>query len=99
MKYGIYSVRDKLSGYMNISLERGDAIATRSFTTLVNTPDTILFANPSDYDLYKVGEFDSESGTIESCVPSFICSVPLAKSEGPQPERQNRHYSNEQHQQ
>lgn len=73
MKYGIYSVRDKLSGYMNISLERGDAIATRSFTTLVNTPDTVLFANPGDYDLYKVGEFDSDSGTIESCVPSFIC--------------------------
>lgn len=73
MKYCIYSVRDKLSGYMNISLERGDAIATRSFTTLVNTPDTVLFANPGDYDLYKVGEFDSDSGTIESCVPSFIC--------------------------
>jgi hypothetical protein len=71
MKFSIYSVRDKLSGYMNISLEKGDAIATRSFTTLVNTPDTVLFANPGDYDLYKVGEFDSESGTIESCVPSY----------------------------
>ena len=65
MKYGIYSVRDKLSGYMNISLEKGDAIATRSFTTLVNTPDTVLFANPGDYDLYKVGEFDSERLAIK----------------------------------
>ena len=74
MKFSIYSVRDKLSGYLNISLERGDALATRNFTTVVNSPDTVLFANPGDYDLYKVGEFDSESGIIESCVPSFVCS-------------------------
>lgn len=74
MKYGIYSIRDKLAGYMSLTLEKSDAIATRGFTTLVNTSDTVLSANPGDYDLYKVGEFDSESGVIESCVPSFVCS-------------------------
>ena len=74
MIYGIYSVRDKLDGFIGPCVERGDQLATRSFTTVVNSPDSKLFANPGDYDLYKIGEFDTESGSIEPCLPSLVCS-------------------------
>lgn len=74
MKYGIYAVRDKLAGYMNLAIEGNDAIACRSFGTLVNSGNSVLSASPSDFDLYKLGSYDSESGSIESCTPSFVCS-------------------------
>ena len=55
MKYGIYSIRDKLSGYMNIFLERSDVLAQRGFSTVVNDCGSAIYCNPGDYDLYKSG--------------------------------------------
>lgn len=75
MKYGIYSVRDKLTGYMNISLERSDALAQRSFGIIVGDSNSIISCNPGDYDLYRLGSFDTDSGDIHADLPEFVVSA------------------------
>ena len=72
MIYGIYSVRDKLSGYMNISLERSDALAKRSFGIIVGDSDSVIGRNPGDYDLYRLGSFDTDSGDIHADIPLIV---------------------------
>lgn len=74
MIYGIYSMRDKLDGYMGLKLEGNDNVAIRNFSILVNDPSLSVSYNPDDFDLYKVGTFDSDSGELCPCVPSFISS-------------------------
>lgn len=75
MKFGIYSIRDKLSGYMNIFLERSDVLAQRGFSTVVNDCGSAIYCNPGDYDLYKLGSFDTDSGVITANNPDFVCSA------------------------
>lgn len=75
MKYGIYSVRDKLTGYLNISLERSDALAKRSFGIIVGDSDSVIGRNPGDYDLYRLGSFDTDSGDIHVDIPEFVVSA------------------------
>lgn len=75
MMYKIYSVRDKLSGYMNIFLERSDALAERGFSAVVNDSSSSIYCNPGDYDLYKLGSFNTDSGVIIADNPDFVCSA------------------------
>ena len=67
MIYGIYSMRDKLDGYMGLKLEGNDNVAIRNFSILVNDPSLSVSYNPDDFDLYKVGTFDSDSGELCHC--------------------------------
>lgn len=62
MKYGVYSMRDSVSGlYNNPTFEQSDAVAYRSFKYAVNNNDFINF-NAHDVDLFKCAEFDNETG-------------------------------------
>jgi len=45
---------------------KGEAI--RSFRQAVNDRDTPINKNPTDYELYKVGDYDDEHGTITPCM-------------------------------
>lgn len=38
--------------------------AIRSFRQAVNDPQTPIHGNPTDYELYLIGRFDDEKGTI-----------------------------------
>lgn len=38
--------------------------AVRSFSDLVNDPNTTVGRHPSDYVLYRVGSFDDQSGSL-----------------------------------
>lgn len=75
MKYGIYSVRDKLSGYLNMFLEKSDAHATRNFSIIVNDDTSVISSCPGDYDLYRIGSFDTDSGCLSGDKPEFVVSA------------------------
>lgn len=74
MKYYLYSVRDKLRGFMQPLMDLNDLSAKRDFAQGVNNNPGLNFA-PADYDLYKIGEFDSDKGTIVPVVPiELVCN-------------------------
>lgn len=74
MKKGIYSLQDRLNGFMSITIDDKDEIAIRGFQhALACAPrDSLFMTNPDDYSLYKIGEFDTDSGQITPIVPPLF---------------------------
>lgn len=69
MIYGVYSIRDVKTGFMRPSIELNDQAAARDFShAVVNSPDVLSSFAP-DFDLYKIGEFDGDSGELIPCQP------------------------------
>lgn len=64
MKFGIYAVRDVKVGFQSISVQPNDAAAVRGFESTVINSDSVLSTHSEDFSLYKLGEFDAESGRI-----------------------------------
>lgn len=75
MKFGLYSINDSKTGFLQPRMDMNDASAMRSFG--VDCKDLkVMNLNPADFDLYKIGVFDSDSGLIEPCIPPvFIASA------------------------
>lgn len=72
MKFGVYSMRDSVSGlYNNPTFEQSDLIAIRSFKFAVNKNEFLQF-NAHDVDLFKIGEFDNETGEMFPCTPQKL---------------------------
>lgn len=71
MKFGIYSIRDELTGFMSLVVEQSDAIAMRNFNHALsmNRDQHLMAWQPSDFTLFKVGEFDNQSGSIFPIIP------------------------------
>lgn len=74
MKYDVYSIRDKYTGFMSPMLDQSDDAAKRNFAYAVNNNPGVMNYSPADFDLYKVGSFDTKSGDIKGCVIEFICN-------------------------
>lgn len=75
MKYPLYCVRDNKVGFQpQILVEQNDASAVRGFSFAINNPQGIMNYSPTDFDLFKIGDFDVDTGKIESCVPENVCS-------------------------
>ena len=64
MNYGIYTLRDSRTGFLNISLDVNNAAAARNFEHASKNTDSLFFTNPSDYTLFKLGEFETDTGKI-----------------------------------
>lgn len=72
MIYPIYCYRDKKAGFNAPYTDINDNVAQRNFAYAVNNNDTMGFA-ASDFDLYRIGNFDTDSGMITpETVPVFI---------------------------
>lgn len=69
MTYGIYSFRDNKTQFGQIWCDSSDEAAKRGFAMMINNGDGIMGFAPSDFDLFKIGEFDSEDGQITSVWP------------------------------
>ena len=64
MKFGIYCVRDVKSGFQTPTAQVNDAVAVRGFASAVLNSDSVLFTHASDFALYKVADFDADTGRI-----------------------------------
>lgn len=69
MKYGLYSIRDVKTGFMTPVMEVNDAAATRNFYHSVQNSEGILFTFAQDFTLYRIADFDAETGRIVPLVP------------------------------
>lgn len=74
MKKGIYSLHDRLNGFMSISFDDKDELAVRGFIHAIKCApkDSFFFTSPEDYSLYKIGEFDTDSGQITPLSPPLF---------------------------
>lgn len=76
MIFGIYSIRDVKSGFMQPTVEMNDAIAHRNFAHAVQNSDSVLFSHFKDFSLYRIGSFDSDCGSVSSLdLPELICDA------------------------
>lgn len=64
MKLGIYAMRDNLQGFLSPSVQLNDAVALREFKLNMDRKDTVFNFEPQDFSLYKLGEFDTDTGKI-----------------------------------
>lgn len=74
MKYPLYCIRDVKVGFGQPQVYMSDQVARRDFAYKINQPDTLMDFVPGDFDLYQVGNFDTDNGNIESMIPTWICS-------------------------
>ena len=72
MKFGLYSIKDAKTGYMSPVLEQGDPAALRNFSAAVNQTDSLMHEFPNDFALYKVANFDTDSGIDPVGAPILI---------------------------
>lgn len=75
MIYPIYCIRDQKVGFQpQIIVEQSDQSAIRGFSYSINGNTGLMNYSPTDFDLFKIGEFDTETGKIDSVIPVNICS-------------------------
>ena len=77
MKLNVYSVKDaKAATFGNPFYANNDQVAIRSFQAVADDPNTTIHKNPEDFSLYKVAEWDDNSGEIiPQKQPKFVTNV------------------------
>lgn len=73
---GLYAIKDAKSTYMPCTVDVNDATAIRNFENAVRQVNSILASHPNDFALFKVGEYDNESGVISPVFPPMqLCDA------------------------
>lgn len=72
MKYPVYSIRDQKVGFMAPRVEQSDQTMIRSFAYEINAREGIMNFSPKDFDLYKIGVFETEDGTFAGHMPELV---------------------------
>lgn len=75
MKLKVYAIRDAYTGFLSPTFELNDLVAQRNFEHACNNTDSLLFSHAQDYDVYCIGEFETDSGVITPLSPiQLICN-------------------------
>lgn len=75
MKYGVYSYRDNKTSFGQIWYDHNDEAAKRGFAMMMNTPSGIMGFAPADFDLFRIGTFDSDNGQLVPDWPIvYLCN-------------------------
>lgn len=73
MIFPIYAIRDELTTWLTPMVDTNDQSAIRNFRLALSSPRSIMEKNPTDFCLYRIGEYDNETGKIKSLeVPEFV---------------------------
>lgn len=75
MKFGLYSIKDAKTGFMTPVLEQGDPAALRNFSAAVSQGDCIMHQYPNDFALYKVANWDTDTGVDPVLSPILIADA------------------------
>lgn len=77
----LFSVLDSKSGTYGAPFSSiSDGTATRDFQHVVNDPATLFCNHSSDFSLYRVGEFDEDTGLVSGYpVPQFVVNASALK--------------------
>lgn len=75
MIFPLYSVRDSLLGFSMPVIRDNDAVASRAFEFDINREDSPYKAHPEHFQLYKIGSFDTDTGSISVESPIVVASA------------------------
>lgn len=75
MKFGLYSIKDSKTGFMTPVLEQSDPAALRNFSAAVSQHDCIMHQYPNDFALYKVANWDTDTGVDPVLSPILIADA------------------------
>lgn len=71
MKYPVYCVRDTKVGFdTQFIVQANEPAAIRGFTYMVNNPGNMPSFAPADFELYRIGEFETDSGVFSAQIPA-----------------------------
>ena len=70
MKQTLYAIKDIKSGSFGSPVaEINEAVFIRTLTKEINeNTRSSLYSWPEDFQLFKIGEYDTETGSIKACV-------------------------------
>lgn len=77
MILSVYAMRDARTGFLTPTFEVNDQVAERNFAHAVLNAgvDSILSSHFSEFYLYRLGTFDSDSGAfVSEQPPAFLIS-------------------------
>lgn len=75
MIYPMYAYRDSKVGFLVPPMcDQSDQSAIRNFSYAINGNEGIMNYSPADFDLFKIGEFNTETGELKVIMPENICS-------------------------
>lgn len=82
MKYQMYSIHDQaVRTFLPADYLSTDEEAIRKFRANVNNKEMgFLFSAPEHYSLYKVGIYDSDTGTFTGMEPEIVIKAIQLKS-------------------
>lgn len=66
----LYCIKDDVNGFMTPFADVYDTSAVRGFELFIQREGTPQYNHPEQFNLFKLGDFDTESGEI---VPSVEC--------------------------
>lgn len=69
MVYGLYSIQDVKTGFMSPVCDVSDAAAARNFESTLAQAKGVYGTHASDFRLFRVAQFDIETGDIVSVNP------------------------------
>lgn len=74
----VYAVKDDVSSSFNQPfLMVNDQIAIRGFKTLAQDESTDIGKYPTDFSLYRLGQYDEKTGVILSDVEFLVTAINL----------------------
>ena len=74
----LFAIKDVKSRFMEPYSGLNKATVQRDIMNIFkndNSKNSPIVMNPEDYQIFKVGEFDNESGLIVSTEQEFVCNV------------------------
>lgn len=81
MIYGIFCIRDVKTGFMTPTVDLNSDSAIRNFAHSLSVSPSVITSFSHDFDLYKLGTFDSDSGLVSPLpAPKYIVSATDALS-------------------
>ena len=76
MRKSLYCVFDrKADAYMEPFNSANDALALRAFAAAVSDKGHAFYLHAEDFTLWRIGEFDHETGTVAGTIPEQIESA------------------------
>lgn len=77
----LYTIRDSKCGSYNQPFpSQHDISAKRQVSMVVNAGGTLLSEFPGEYELYKCGEFDADTGKVKTIELEHICCLSSLKT-------------------
>ena len=84
MKNQYYAIRDNLSEmYMTPVLFQNENVALRWFSGVVNSKEQneVIFNNPADFELWKLGIYDNNTGDLVPMLEKIATGLSVKKGE------------------